>query len=248
VVRDRRELGFHEVGQRHVLEEEIEELLAREAEAECVLAFAVVGGAAPLAAAARGALDLVAGDVLLVSRQDHLAPAAGAVLEDRFVQVARWDRDARVAVGFGDLAAGDRARHRLADLRAVALEEALRVDRALVARVLASVDDVRHTTARLAKHPIAALLNGSCLTLRAVAVRMTDCCSRPGHDDLRTRRYHSTSRRTCFGVYPFATMRSTKFWCFFCSSAEALALNEITGSRSSVVENIFFSITVRSFS
>jgi hypothetical protein len=43
-------------------------------------------------------------------------------------------------------------------------------------------------------------------------------------------------------------MRSTKSSCFFCSSAEALALKEITGSSSSVLENIFFSITARSFS
>ena len=43
-------------------------------------------------------------------------------------------------------------------------------------------------------------------------------------------------------------MRLTKFWCFFCSSPLALALKLITGSRSSVLENIFFSITARSFS
>ena len=43
-------------------------------------------------------------------------------------------------------------------------------------------------------------------------------------------------------------MRATKFWCFCLSSGEAFALNEITGSRSSVFENIFFSITSRSFS
>ncbi len=35
---------------------------------------------------------------------------------------------------------------------------------------------------------------------------------------------------------------------FFCSSVEVLALNEMTGNSSSVLENIFFSITVRSFS
>jgi hypothetical protein len=43
-------------------------------------------------------------------------------------------------------------------------------------------------------------------------------------------------------------MRATKFWFFSRSSADALALNEITGRRSSVLLNIFFSITSRSFS
>ena len=43
-------------------------------------------------------------------------------------------------------------------------------------------------------------------------------------------------------------MRLTKFSCFFASSALALALKLITGKSSSVFENIFFSITTRSFS
>src|SRR5262245_37734136 len=142
---DRGELGLDEVRQRHVFEEEVEELLARQAEPERVLALAVVRGAAahPLAAALRP-LDLVAGHVLLVAREHAFALAALPVLERRLVQVARGDRDARVAVGLGDLAPGDRARHRFAHLRTVALQKALRVDRALVARVFASVDYVRH--------------------------------------------------------------------------------------------------------
>ena len=44
------------------------------------------------------------------------------------------------------------------------------------------------------------------------------------------------------------SFRATKSSCFFCSSLDDFGLNEITGSRSSVLENIFFSITVRSFS
>ena len=42
--------------------------------------------------------------------------------------------------------------------------------------------------------------------------------------------------------------RATKSACLVASSALAFALNEITGSSSSVFENIFFSMTVRNFS
>ena len=52
---------------------------------------------------------------------------------------------------------------------------------------------------------------------------------------------------TCFSVYPCSVILPTKSLCFFFSSEEALGLKEITGSKSSVLENMFFSITVRSF-
>ena len=68
------------------------------------------------------------------------------------------------------------------------------------------------------------------------------------YDDFRTRRYHSHSSRTCLAVYPFSTIRATKSACLFASSALALALNEITGSRSSTCEKMRFSMTSRIFS
>src|SRR5262245_34112454 len=80
--RDRGELRLDEVRQRHVLEEEVEKLLAREAEPERVLAFAVVRGAAARPAAAGWRpRDLVTGHIFLVSGQDHVALAPGAVVE-----------------------------------------------------------------------------------------------------------------------------------------------------------------------
>src|SRR3569832_2987204 len=41
---------------------------------------------------------------------------------------------------------------------------------------------------------------------------------RKGYEDLRVRKCHSHSRRTCLGVYPFVTMRLTNSSCFFLSS------------------------------
>ena len=53
---------------------------------------------------------------------------------------------------------------------------------------------------------------------------------------------------THLDVYKRQTIRSTNSACFFCSSTLDLALKLITGSKSSVFENIFFSITARNFS
>ncbi|WMQ73465.1 MAG: hypothetical protein GPOALKHO_000483 [Sodalis sp.] len=53
------------------------------------------------------------------------------------------------------------------------------------------------------------------------------------HDDFLTRRYHSHNRRAVYVCLLFQNRH------VFCSSVDIFALNEITGSNSSVLENIF---------
>ena len=87
---------------------------------------------------------------------------------------------ARLEGGKAPLA--DHLLHGVLDLRLVPAQEALAIDRALAAAVGAAVDEVEH--------------------------RRTPGLRAAGHDDLCTRRYHSASRRTCFSVYPLATIRA----------------------------------------
>ncbi len=142
-------LGVHhpalrEIGQFQVFQEQIDELVARQGEAEIVLPVAV--RAAFRAAAARAALrarDRVALDVLLVAGQQVVAhAAAGAAVERRFVHALRGQRDLARLVGVLDAAAGRAFVHRLADQRLGTPHEPLPVGEVLAAGVETAVDDV----------------------------------------------------------------------------------------------------------
>src|SRR5690606_3613487 len=200
------ELLLHEVGQLEILEYEIEELLARQLEDEVVHSFARVAGPAPAARAAarRRPLDAIAGHELLVTGQHAPLVPARAVAKHRLRNVLARDADLVAAIGVGDAPSVHRVGDRFLDVTAEAAHETLPVDGALVAALLAAIDDEEG-------HP------GVSWPYR----------------DLRTLRYHSDKSFTCFSVYPCSVMRRTKSRCFFWSSEEALGLNEITGSRRS---------------
>ena len=173
-------LGVHhaalrEIRQFEVFQEQIDELVARQGEAEIVLPLAVRAAFGPAAArAALRARDGVALDVLLVAGQQMVAHAAGgAAVERRLVHALRGQRDLARLVGVLDAAAGRAFVHRLADQRLGAAHEPLPVGEVLAAGVETPVDDV---------HEVA--------------------CSERGllHPACLTRMYHSTRRRTCRSV------------------------------------------------
>ena len=129
-----------------VLEEQIDELVARQGEAEIVLALAVRAalGTAATAAALR-TRDGVAFDVLLVAWQQMVADAAApAAMERRFVHALRRQRDLARLVGVLDAAAGRAFVHRLADQRLGAAHEPLPVGQILATGVETAVDDVHY--------------------------------------------------------------------------------------------------------
>jgi hypothetical protein len=107
------ELGFDHVGQRQVVEEKLQEFVARELEDEFVhgLFVGIGGAAAPAAAALRRAGNAVAGDEFLVARLDHLAAPARAVVEAGLGDVFGRDVDLLALVDVGDAALADRLGH-----------------------------------------------------------------------------------------------------------------------------------------
>jgi hypothetical protein len=129
----------------------------------------------PSALPALGAFDAVAAHVFLVARVHHLAHRPGRGRNTGSREVLLRDADVLAALEVADAAAVDRALDRLADLVLVAAQEALAVADGLVLARQPPVDD-RLACAR----PL--LLSGVAQLL------------------LRTRRYHSHSRRTCLGV------------------------------------------------
>jgi hypothetical protein len=145
-----------------------------------VFALAGIAGlalAAALPATPFGPLDAVAGDVFLVAGVDHLALAALAVVEHRLGDVLLRNAHLFAALQVADAAAIDRALDRLADLVLVAAQEPLAVADRLVLAGQPPVDD-------LLKHRVPPCSGHSVLP----------------QDDLRTRRYHSHSSRTCLAV------------------------------------------------
>ena len=136
------------VGQFEILEEQVEELFARQHEAEIVLAVAVAGLA--LAGTARAALAAgfrqpVAGDEFLVARQDMVAPAtAGRVLEARLGRALDRNAHRMVAVDVSDLAGRDLVVDDALEFVARPPQEALAIAQALVLRIQAPIDIVRH--------------------------------------------------------------------------------------------------------
>ncbi|MNY10340.1 hypothetical protein D3C86_1433140 [compost metagenome] len=189
---------LHQVGQGQVLEHEVEELLLGDLEDEVVLALAGVAGlalAGTAATAAGGPRDALAGGELLVAGVDDGLPAAAAMVQHRLVDVARGDADLLAVLHVGDRAPADGLLHRLLDVVAVPSQEALAVHRALVLAVQSSVDDVTHGVLRCGLEA-----GGAARSVTTPAWRSGLDLSLEYYCDLRTRRYHSASRRTCFSV------------------------------------------------
>src|SRR5690606_23609809 len=121
-----------------------------------------------------------------------------AVVQHRFVDVATRNADLFAVFHVGDGTPADGFLHRLLDMPTVALQEALAVYRALVLAVQTTVDDVAHkgppANCRLLRLQTASL-RGRSGAPSARAGELGPC-----YCDLRTRRYHSDNRRTCFSV------------------------------------------------
>ncbi|MDT4870844.1 hypothetical protein FQZ97_1059390 [compost metagenome] len=141
---------------------------------------------------------MFAGGEFLVARVDDGLPAAAAVVQHGFVDVAAGNADLFAVFHVGDGAAADRLLHGLLDVITVTSQEALTVHRALVLAVQTPVDDVAHEcSSGLGPGGGAATDKSECDGDRRrgkTTAPMADYC------DLRTRRYHSDSRRTCFSV------------------------------------------------
>src|ERR1700693_2914875 len=121
--------ALREIGQLEVFQEQIDELVAREGEAEVVLTVAVRAslGTATARATLRAG-NRVALDVLLVAWQQVVAYAAGgAAVERWFMHALRGQRDLAHLVGVLDAAAGRAFVNRLADQRFGAAHEPLPV-------------------------------------------------------------------------------------------------------------------------
>ena len=104
-----------------------------------------------------------------------LAVAALAVAEHRLGHIALGQRDVLALLEVADAAAADRTAHGFADLLAVAPQETLAVADGLVLARQPAVDDLlQHGHGRNS--------------------------SSAHHELLRTRKYHSHSRRTCLAV------------------------------------------------
>src|SRR5690606_5783778 len=104
-------LGADQAGELEVLEEEVEELLARELEDEVVLVLAVLARlalAGTVASATEWALDAVAGAELVVAGEDLLPDAALAVVQRGLGEIARRNGDLLAVLQVADGAAVDR--------------------------------------------------------------------------------------------------------------------------------------------
>jgi hypothetical protein len=213
------ELVAHQIRQFQVVEQQVEELFARQLEDEVVLALAALA-AGPVRSRRRRplrALHPVTGLELLVAGMDmsRVPPDHGGTPARR----CPWTGYRPfAAVDVGDAAPVDGIGHGPLELRLVALQEALPIDGALVLGVDATVDEMGHKGLFVAL----VALRFSGLESRELGCRSD--ISRQGPEgagrnrqpgttrhrprsaldmlycDLRTRRYHSDSSRTCFGV------------------------------------------------
>src|SRR5258708_9278371 len=256
--RHREQMGFDEPGQFEIVEEVLHELVAAQLEHEVVLPFAFVAGAVSAAAptSAAWARNLVTANVIRVAGVHHFALAAGAVPERWLGNVVARNGDALRVLDIFNATVAYRFGYGATNVVLYATQKAFAICNALVLASQPAVDDlVKHIRSpapvfQVRETQVAHATSCPC------GLRLARCPRRsaaravrlPTHDDLRTRRYQSHRSRTCFGVYPFATIRLTKSSCLRCSSADPFALNEMTGKSSSVFENIFFSITTRNFS
>jgi len=113
-----------------------------ELEHELIHALAAITGlTAAAASAARRTLYPVTGYELLVARQDAMLAATAAGIKDGFGYVFFWDTDRIPAIGISDTAFIYRIGNRFLDGSAVTPQEALPVNRALVAALRSSIDD-----------------------------------------------------------------------------------------------------------
>src|SRR5471032_804520 len=198
------QVAFDQVGQLQVFEHELQEFLLGNLEHKLVHAFAGIARLAWAftAATALGALDMFAGGELLVARVHDGLFAAATVVQHRFVNVASGNTDLLAMLHVGDGAAADGLFNGLFDVVTVTPQETLAVYRALVLAIEASVDHIAHGEPSGQLHvtsfkPRAGSLetSGQLPGQRPGSTRL----SLP-YCDLRTRRYHSESSRTCLSV------------------------------------------------
>jgi hypothetical protein len=132
-----------QVRQFEVVEEEGEEFLPGQDEAEGILAAAVLGAfGATAAAAAGGALDLVALPVFLVAGQHMVADAARPVVEARLPDAMQGDADLAPCIGAADVPFGGGIADRLLHQGLRPAQEALSVGQAAAAGIQAAVKDL----------------------------------------------------------------------------------------------------------
>ena len=134
-----------------VLEEDVEELVAREREGEVVLGVPV-GRAAPAGAAGAPArlVDAVAGAELLVAGQHVLAhPALARMMEGRLADSVRGHRYVAAAVEVGDPPLAQGLVHGVLDVGSDPPDEPATVSEALLLRVQPAVDEVSHGMRRI---------------------------------------------------------------------------------------------------
>ena len=155
-------------------------------------------GLTPVAA---GRISFAGGEFFVAGVHDGLF-AAATVVQHRFVNVASGNTDLLAMLHVGDGAAADGLFNGLFDVVTVTPQETLAVYRALVLAIEASVDHIAHGEPSGQLHvtsfkPRAGSLetSGQLPGQRPGSTRL----SLP-YCDLRTRRYHSESSRTCLSV------------------------------------------------
>src|ERR1700722_7762878 len=136
--------ALRQIRQLQVFQEQVDELFARQSEAEIVLPLAVrttLRAAAALTTLRAG--DGIAFDVLLVAWQQMIAHAArGATVERRLVHALRGQGDLACLIRIFNGTSGRALVHSLADKRLRTAHEPLSVGEVLPARVQASVNDM----------------------------------------------------------------------------------------------------------
>ena len=167
-----------EIRQFEIVEEEVEELLARQHEAERILAVALARSARPSAALFRRPRNMIAFAELLVAGQHHV-PRAAAALKRRLVQPVERNFDLAAFKNITDVLGLGRFLHRALHQCLGAAKKFLAVLEALASGIEASIDDLHCRPCSICSVQICAQV---CPLLRQLA------CF--------TRMYHSTSRRT----------------------------------------------------
>ena len=141
-----RELARDEIGQRQILEQEMEEFPLVDFKGEIVIALTAVAGL--LASATTGAtgraLDPIALLELPIAGVNDVALAATAMLKTGFGKILAGDGDALALFHFLDRAPPHRIIDRFTNMAPVAIKKPLPVHRALVAAIETPVDDIAH--------------------------------------------------------------------------------------------------------
>ncbi len=169
------QLRAHQARQGQIVEKHLHELFAREAEHEIVLAHPIFAAlVAPTTPATTGrAADVITAHVVAIARVNRLTHPTLPMTKHRLGDIAARQRHVFALLDVADAAARDGFAHRIANLLAVAAQEALAVADGLVLARQPPIDD-------LLEHLLS--------------------WGRVGQLLLRTRRYHSHKRRTCLAV------------------------------------------------